>query len=296
MTPLDLLSAAKGALRPSVALCLLASSGCGAAVVNSRIEDKARRDVPIAICRKPLTAQDVFDNGALHPEAYWSAIFTGFHGFGAPLDSSVRNCVGETPFASDAQSAPSPLTLTPNQATIGGGEDGLQAVWLRAAPPSDHVTTGALALVRVRPTELNVYALGAYRGSALHTRFGFAKLGALPALIAWSDACADGAAGLECENTLAVYVTNGGQLVPTGKATTERVGFGTMKDVGRVKWRLTTEPPMFDAKGMRIKEKLTARDAREDEVRKLEGQRVYVLKNGELVPTGESLWAQVDKQ
>ncbi len=296
------------------AVCLLgvvasATAACGAPAPRPRMEDRARRDVPIAICRKALAASDTYENGALRPEVYWATLFPTFQGFTSPLESTARDCVGDALFSPEmaaanasaapnapvAVVAPTALLIAPTQSTVGRGEEGIQAVWLRSAAAPAKMSDGLLALVRQRPTELDVHAIGVYRGSAAHSRFGFAKMGARPALVAWSDACADGAAGVECENTLTVYFTSGGQLVVGANATTERVQFGTMKDVGRVKWRLTTDPPLFDGKSMKIKEKLTARDAREDEIRKLEGQRIYMLKGNELVPTGESLWTKVDR-
>jgi hypothetical protein len=270
----------------------LGAMGCAAAAGSSRIEDKARRDVPVAICRKALAAGETKESGAPVMEAYWSVLFPSFRGFGSPLDSTARDCVGEAILALDAAAPPAALTITPTDSTISPGEEGLQAVWLRA-PAAERASSGALALVRPRPAELDVYAIGVYRGSARHSRFEFARMGTNTALLARDDGCADAAAAAECESTLSVYLPAGGKLVAAGRVPTERVQYGTMKDLGRVQWRMTTDPPLFDSHTMRVKEKLSVRDSREDEVRKSEGERVFTLHGSELVANAETIWAQV---
>ncbi|MDP9033582.1 MAG: hypothetical protein M3O50_02150 [Myxococcota bacterium] len=275
--------------------CLLlpAATGCGGSVVSSRIEDRARRDVPIAICRKVLAPTDTTEGGAPRLEAYWSVLFPDFNGFGFPLQSSTRDCVGETRLAPGSGKSTA-LALAPTDSTIAPGEGGIQAVWLRGSS-SGEKSTGVLALVRPRPSELDVYAIGAYSGSTRHSRLAFALLDAAPVLLARDDSCADAAAGSECESALLVYVAGGGQLHVALRVLTERYQAGTSKDLGRVYWRLTTEGPVFDANTMHLTERLSLHDARDNEVRKFEGDRIFVLRGSELVPASDTLWSRVGR-
>ena len=272
----------------------LVATACAGAAGSSRFEDKARRDVPIAICRKALTTNDTTEGGQARVDAYWSVIFPGFHGFSSPLDSTSRDCVGDPILVTDKAAPPAALTITPADWTSTAGEDGLQAVWLRASPPAPSAS-GALALLRVRPAELDVYSLGAYRGSAKHSRFEFARMGATSVILAHDDSCSDATAGTECESALLVYLVAGGELDLAARTPAERVQSGVTKDLGRVTWRLTADPPLFDAQTMRIKEKLSVRDARDDEVRKSENERVFTLQGAALVAGSDTIWSQVPK-
>jgi hypothetical protein len=281
--------------RSLVCALALGAVSCAGAAGSSRAEDKARRDVPIAVCRKALTARDTNESGAPVIEAYWSVLFPTFRGFASPMNSTARDCVGDSILVTDKAAPPAALTLTPTDSTIAPGEDGLEAVWLRVSPASDRVSSGALALVRPRPAELDVYAIGTYRGSTRHSQLEFARMGTTMVLVAHDDDCADAIAGAECESTLSIYSVAGGQLATLGKATTQHIAYGTMKDLGRVQWKMTTDPPLFAAQTMRIKEKLSVHDSRDDEVRKSEGERVFTLQGATLAPSSDTVWSQVGR-
>jgi hypothetical protein len=135
-----------------------------------------------------------------------------------------------------------------------------------------------------------VYGIGVYKGSSQHSRFDFARMGATSLVLAKDEGCADVKAGAECESTLSVYLAGAGRLVPAARITTERTQPGMMKDIGRTQTRLTTEPPSFDATSMHVKEKVSVRDAGDDEVRRSEGERVFTLRGAELIPNKDSLW------
>jgi hypothetical protein len=273
----------------ALALAALAWS-CGGAAPGTLIEDKARRDVPIAICRSQLNASDTTEAGLPKPEVYWKTLFPRFGGFGAAMDARMPDCVGEQILLTVGAASPSAAAPTKDDLTVFPGEDGLQAVWLRASAAGP-VGGGILALVRPRPAELDVYALGSYRGSAHHSRFEFAKLGGGPILIARDEACADVKPGAECESTLSFYVAAAGKLTVGAKTLLQRTQAGTMKDVGRVQFRLTTDPPVVEGDSIKVKEKLSVRDAGDDEVRKSEGERIFTLRGSELVPSKDSIWA-----
>jgi hypothetical protein len=58
-----------------------------------------------------------------------------------------------------------------------------------------------------------------------------------------------------------------------------------------VQSRFTTDPPVVEGETIKVKEKLSVRDSGDDEVRKSEGERVFTLRGGELVPNKDSIWA-----
>jgi hypothetical protein len=280
------------AARPSVCIGLLGlQTSCAGAVGSTGVEDKARRDVPIAICRRPLNAGDTTEGGAPQPEIYWKTLFPRFHGFGAAMDTGIPDCVGDRILVTPATSS-SATVVSKDDLTVSPGEDGLQAVWLRASA-SDNNALGPLALLRSRPSELDVYAIGLYRGSAHHSRFDFGKLGTTTILSARDEACADAKPSTECESTLSFYLLGSGHLTAAGKTTLQRIQFATMKGIGRIQARLTTDPPVFEGETIKVKEKLSIRDSGEDEVRRSEGERVFTIRGTELVANKESIWAQV---
>jgi hypothetical protein len=92
---------------------------------------------------------------------------------------------------------------------------------------------------------------------------------------------------------MSFYLVAGGRLTVGGKTTLQRIQFGTMKDVGRIQSRLTTDPPVVEGESIKVKERLSVRDSGDDEVRRSEGERVFTLRGTELVANKESLWAQV---
>ena len=115
-------------------------------------------------------------------------------------------------------------------------------------------------------------------------------------MAARDEGCADVKVDAECESTLSFYLVVGGQLLAAAATPAERLKYSTLKDVGRVKWRLTTEPPIFAPQAVRIKEKLSVHDAGDNEVRKLEGERIFTFRGPDLVANAESVWAQVDRR
>jgi hypothetical protein len=272
---------------------LLLLSSCSHTQGPPPIEDRARRDVPIAICRKALTSTDTNDGGAPRPEAYWSAVLPGFRAFGSPVDTQF-DCAGNAVAGVGGQPSRLSQSVTSDDATLTADESGLQAVWLRPFRPNALLASGPLVLARPRPAELDVYAIGDYSGSARHSRFDFARLGASVLIVAHDEGCADVKVDSECQSTHGFYVKAGGRLVLAATTPAQRVQYATLKDLGRVQYRLTTEGPIFDARALTVKERLSVRDAGGEEVRKVEGDRVFVLRDdGTLVPNQDSIWSQV---
>ncbi|MCL2449487.1 MAG: hypothetical protein FWD17_11115 [Polyangiaceae bacterium] len=277
-----------------VTVTLGAASCSSAPLPVSHIEDKARLDVPIAICRRSLAPGEAGDGGTLSPEAYWSVLLPTFHGFGATLAPSDADCVGGLHQGDPTGAALASPAVAPDDTIVAPAEDETQVVWLRAFRASDHVAAGPLALVRPRPSELDVYALGTYRGSARHSRFVFGRLATTRAVAANDDGCADSKVDAECESTWTFYLIVGGKIEAAAGTPAQRLRFGTIKSLGRVQYRLTTDPPVFDKGTVRIHERLQVRDSGDEDVRKAEGDRIFVLgPDGRLAASQDSLWAQV---
>jgi hypothetical protein len=274
------------------------SAGCGSATPSSLAEDKARRDIPISICRKALAPTELNENGAPRPEAYWALLVPSFRGFGVALEPGASNCVGEPAQAAVSTASTAnrgPVAVAATDSTVTPAGDGLEIVWLRTTAVSDRVAAGLVAIVRPRPSEIDVYSIGAYQGSAHHSRFELLRLGTTLGVIARDEACADVKVETECESSASLYLVAGGELTAAARTTIERVQFGTLKDVGRAKYRLTTDPPVIDGVAVHVHEHLSVRDANDDEVRKSEGERIFTLGTGELKANQPSIWPLTPK-
>lgn len=270
------------------------ASGCAGAVGSTGAEDKLRRDVPIAVCRKALAPADLNESGAPRPPAYWKVIVPSFRGFGSALDPDAQTCVGESAqplVATDAHVSRIPA-VTDASGTIAPAVDGLEVVWLRTITVSERTSRGPLAIVRAHPAEIDVYSLGTYEGSTRHSRFEIVRIGATTAVVARDEACADSKVDAECESVATIFAAAGGNLPPAARVTVERAAFGTMKEIGKVKYRLTTDPLTLDATSLHIKEHLTVRDANDEEVRKAEGERIFAFDGAELTTKQPSIWSQ----
>jgi hypothetical protein len=276
-----------------VSLVSLAATSCaGAAASSSHVEDRARRDVPIAICRRDLSANDLEVTGAPRPEVYWRAVIPGFAAFDTPMAPPAVDCVGDPIVGQSHAQDLGSVSASATAWAVSAAVDGMQSVWLRVTAVSDKVASGPLALLRPRPAELDVYAIGSYRGSSHSSRFQIARIGRVLAVTADDDACADVKIETECESTTTFYLAVGGQLVAAATTPSRRTRYGTLKAVGRVRFRLTTDPPVFDDHSVHVREKLSVRDSSDDEVRKSEGERVFTLDGGALVANDESIASQ----
>jgi hypothetical protein len=276
-----------------VALLGLLAAGCPTPPPISHIEDKARLDVPIAICRKPLAPGDSVDGGAPHAEAYFGVVYPAFRGLGQPLRADDLDCVGERA-GTDSSFTSAPLV--DDDAAITTAKDGTQAVWLRSWRTSNGAAAGPIAIMRPRASELDVYAIGRYRGSKQHSRFELGQLDTTRLVIVHDEGCADVKVDVECESTLSFYLVSGGQLFAAADSPEQRLRYGNVKGVGRVQYRLMTDAPVIDGRTIKVHEKLQVRDAAEEDVRKAEGDRVFTLdSDNHLKAQQDSLWAQIPK-
>jgi hypothetical protein len=256
----------------------------------SHLEDRARLDVPIAVCRKPLSRDDVGDGGVPRSDVYWGLVFAGFRGLGGPMRATDVDCVGE-PLAANGVTFP---PIGADDSVVSADADGTQVVWLRSSKVSDTVADGPIAVVRPRTSDIDLYAIGRYRGSPRHSAFDLVALGTSRVVVAHDEGCADVKVDTECDSTLAFYVVVGGTLVRAADSPAQRVRFGTLKGLGRVQYRLTTDPTTVDGTSIRVHEKLQVRDSNDEDIRKAEGDRVFALQpDGRLVAAQDSLWPKL---
>jgi hypothetical protein len=289
------LAGARRALPAAAGLAAVAAfaPGCPTPPPVSHIEDKARLDVPIAICRKALQPTETSDGGAPHAGAYWSVVYPSFHGFGQPLRPDDFDCVGERAMTDSSFTA---AALAEDDAAITTAQDGTQTVWLRAWRTPNGAAAGPLAVMRPRASELDVYAIGRYKGSKAHSRFEILELGTTRVVVAHDEACADVKVDQECDSTLSFYVVSGGQLLSGADSPAQKLRYGNVRGLGKVQYRLMTDPPAVDGMNLKVHEKLQVRDSAEQDVRRAEGDRVFVLgSDHKLVPQQDSLWSQVPK-
>jgi hypothetical protein len=85
------------------ALAASSAISCGGAVPSSHLEDVARRDLPIAICRTTVPKEAWNEAGGRRSDALWSRLVPGFRGLGSTLEAPVVDCTGEALDADDLE-------------------------------------------------------------------------------------------------------------------------------------------------------------------------------------------------
>jgi hypothetical protein len=274
-------------------------AGCAGAVESSKIEDGARRTIPVPICLKPLPRHGAAGVIAtLKPEDYWSTVMPAFDAGQGTIDRSTADCAGRQLLTSpDLLQADGPRTgpvkVTEADISVESGPDGFKIVWLRTHHFSDGTAAGVLSLVRAREAYAEVYATGVHRGTVGRSRFSFERLGPQILLTATDDGCNGVKAGQGCETTLIAYLLGSGVIAPSARFAVDRIQYGQMAGVGSVQYRLTATP-VFQDRGIRLVEQVVVRDATQNEVRKSDLERTFQLRDrGALVASADSLWTQV---
>jgi hypothetical protein len=280
-------------------LVAAAASACASAVESSRIEDAARRAVPVPICLKPLPRHA--DKGViaqLSAEDYWSMILPSYEPGAGTVDAQGRDCAGRA-LLSKAELAQAegphegPIPARPQDVTVTGAADGFKVVWLRTHQFADGTAAGPLALVRPREAYAEVYAVGLYRGHPGAARLGFERLGFRILVTATNDGCGGGKAAESCQTNLTLFLCTGGELLPSAQFATLRVETGAEPGMDRVQYRLTANP-IYEAKSVRVREQMVVRDSGQNELRKSNQDRIFTLQGGTaLAAKNPSLWTQV---
>jgi hypothetical protein len=286
--------------RLAFASLFLGITGCAGAVESSKLEDRARRTVPVPICLKALDRH----GGAgivssLKPEDYWGLVLPGFDPGAGTVDRSSPDCSGravfERPELAEAEGVRTgPLTVKPEDAVVTPGPDALRIVWLRTHRFADGTAAGPLALARPREGYAEVYATGFYRGRVKDSRFAVERMGPRFIVTAGDDGCAGVKPHQSCESSFTVMLLNAGQLVSSARFALDRVAYRAAPGAsGAAQFRLTATP-VFQPQSIRVIEQVVVRDDVQGVLRKSDLERVFRLEpGGRLVPSADSLWKQV---
>lgn len=287
-------------MRRLLVTCCLFASACAGAVESSKLEDRARRTVPVPICLKPLERHGVSGVvSSLQPDDYWSMILPGYDKSSAAVDASSPDCAGRNVFSRpellDAESTRSGLIpVKPDDAVITPAPDGMRVVWLRTHRFGGEAAAGPLALVRPREGYAEVYATGIYRGSLTKSRFALERMGPRILVTATDEGCAGITPNQSCETGYTVFLVSAGQLTRAAAFPLDRIDYGSLPGIsGSAQYRLTATP-VFQERSIRVVEQVVVRDATQGAVRKSDLERVFQLDaRGNLVASADSLWTQV---
>src|SRR5512145_3151102 len=81
-----------------IAFGVLPNAGCAGAVESSKLEDNARRTVPVPICLKALERRSGGAVSVVRPEDYWGLVLPSYDPGGNTVDRSSPDCSGRTVF------------------------------------------------------------------------------------------------------------------------------------------------------------------------------------------------------
>ncbi|HET9958729.1 MAG TPA: hypothetical protein VFQ61_29755 [Polyangiaceae bacterium] len=278
-------------------VCLTA---CAGAVESSKLEDKARRTVPVPICLKPLERHGAAGVvSSLKPDDYWTLVIPAFDTSSSTVDAGALDCGGRAVFTEkDLLEADGPRTgsipVKLEDATISPGPDGFKVVWLRTHRFTDSTAGGPLALMRPREGYAEVYATGFYRGGVQTTRFNIERLGPKLLVTATNEGCAGVKPNQNCESAYSIYLMRAGRLLRAADFPLDRIEYGTAAGVsGLAQYRLTATP-VFAEKNIRVVEQVVVKDPNQGAVRKSDLERIFTLDpTGKLVASADSLWTQI---
>ncbi|MEP7048900.1 MAG: hypothetical protein ABJB12_01045 [Pseudomonadota bacterium] len=273
-------------------------TGCGPAIESSKLEDRARREVPVPICLKALERRGTAGASTATPADYWSLVLPSYDESSVTIDRSMPDCAGHDVFSSPLfQDVEGPRTgLIPakqEDLVITPGQNDFKVLWLRVGHFGNGDAIGPLALGRPREGTAELYAIGTFRGNAQASHFAIERLGPRILVTAGDDACASAKPGQACQTKLGVFLMNAGRLLPVADLTLDRIEYGTAPGVaGLVQYRLTATP-VFEPKALRVTEQVVVRDSTQTVIRKSNLDRRFQLKGSTLTASSGSLWDEV---
>src|SRR6185369_479460 len=207
----------------------LSQLGCASAVESSKMEDRARRTVPVPICIQPLE-RSTSGVSKVEPADYWKMVLPGFDAGSSTVDATSSDCAGRPAFSEqDLLSAEGPragsLPAKPEHAVVMPGPDGFRVVWLRTFEFADGSSSGPLALVRSREGYAEVYGTGSLRGKLKTTRLALERMGSRILVTATDEGCGEVKPGQGCETAFTVYVLGGGRLTRAASLPLDRIDY-----------------------------------------------------------------------
>lgn len=288
----------KASLFVIAAASSLSAAGCASAVESSKLEDRARRTVPVPVCIQPLE-RSTSGVSKVEPSDYWKMVLPSYDAGSSTVDSASTDCSGRPAFSEkDLLAAEGPragsLPAKPDHVVVTPGPDGFRVVWLRTFEFSDGSSSGPLALVRSREGYAEVYGTGSLRGKLKTTRFSLERMGSRILVTATDEGCGEVKPGQGCETAFSVYVLGGGRLNRAASLPLDRIDYRPFPGLpGLSKYRLTATP-VFQDKGMRVVEQVLVQDPNQGTVRKSDLERVFKLApGGQLEASAPSLWTQI---
>lgn len=276
----------------------LVLGACSSAVESSKLEDRARREVPVPICLKALERRSTAGASTATPADYWSLVLPSYDVGTSMIDRGAPDCAGREVFSmpmyQDADGARTGMIPAKTEdLQISPGANDFKVLWLRAQQFANGDAGGPLALARPREGTAEVYAIGQYRGSATASHFSIERLGPRMLVTASDEGCTSAKPGQACQTKLDVFLMNAGQLVPAANLVVDRIQYGTSPGVvGGVQYRMTATP-VFQPKQLRVSEQVVVRDSTQTAIRKSNLDRTFVIKDGTLQASAPSLWDQV---
>ncbi len=280
---------------PLAAVFACAAGGCTAAVQSSQLEDRARRQVPVAIC---LTALERYGTQgvvpALKPADYWRMVLPGYDPEAKTVDTSVGDCAGGFIFSNTASGTAGGgvVPAGDEQVRVADAPGQFKIAWLATHRFEDGEEAGPLALVRPLEGRAEVYAVGLYRGPS-QSAFGLERLASHILLTASDGRCSAVEEEQPCKTTMRVYLMRMGRLIEAAEFVTDRVERRRGSGGGLATYKFTAIPS-FSAKGLRLLEQVVVRDASQPAMQKSTLERQFKLTpGGQLVSDEEALWGRV---
>ena len=273
-----------------------ASWGCASSPPPpSKAEHEARMLAPIPACAVVLPNAGPSGARTSLRDEYWQLVFPAFDDSRGRLPGDALACTGrallrESTFAGATLQS----KLNAEQITLGGGADGIKAVWLRSHDAEDQSVAGAIALVRVQDDFAYVVAVGAHRGRS-SARLSIDRIGDELLLLVRDESCRGRAPDDACESLLTVYLVRQGNLVEGVKLDIEKVAYGAGNESasrGPLEFHLTSSPS-FVKDTMRVVEHVSVRDRLGRELRWAELERVFVVLDDRFEASEDALWSRM---
>jgi hypothetical protein len=228
-------------------------------------------------------------------DEYWKIVYPGFDDKNHRLQPDSLSCTERSLLREPEFAGMTPVDRADDtMITVGGGADGIRAVWLRSHRGADGTQAGALALVRAKDDLATVFAVGTYKGR-VGARLSLERLDSELVLLVHDDGCTGKARTDKCDSMLTVFLPRQGRLLLATSVALERVDFDVDSEPplrGKFEYHLTASP-VFSKGVLRVVEHVTVRDQRAKEVRWAEQERVYRIDVDRLEPAEEPLWARM---
>lgn len=287
--------------RRAVALGVLAGGafGCAGAVESSKLEDRARRTVPVPVCVEPLKRSSS-GISTVTPADYWKMVLPGFDSGSTTVDTTSPDCAGRTAFSeTERLNAEGPRTgsvpALPDNAVVTPGPDNFRVIWLKTYKFADGSWSGPLALARAREGYAEVYGTGSFKGRPSTTRFALERMGSRIVVTATDEGCGQAKPGQSCETAFNAFLLAGGRLNSAASFPLDRIEYRPFSGAaGLAKYRLTAAP-VFQPRAMRVIEQVVVEDGNQGTLRKSDLERVFTLApDGSMKANAPSLWNELD--